>query len=308
MTLAESIRVALRSLSANKLRTLLTMLGMIIGVASVIAVMSIGRGTQASVTSRISEMGSNLVFVRPGSTTQGGVRTAQGTANTLTLQDADAIAASVPGVVAVAPESTTGGQVVAGPSNTNTSIYGVTEGYDVVRKYTVEYGEFVNFQQVQARSLVAVLGSAVAERLFPEADPIGQAIRINRTQFRVIGVLKSKGGSGAAFQDDLVMVPLTTLQTRLMTQRATGGQQTVSLINIQVASEREVDRVKADVADLLRERHRLFGEDDFTVTSQEDTLEALNQVATIFTLFLGSIAAISLVVGGIGIMNIMLVS
>ncbi|MCX6022011.1 MAG: ABC transporter permease [Chloroflexi bacterium] len=310
MTIFESFNVAWRGLTANKLRALLTMLGMIIGVASVIAVMSIGRGTTSAVTAQVAAQGSNLVYVRPGSQTQGGVRSAQGSAVTLTLADANAILESgqAPAVALVAPEFGTNAQVIAGGNNMNTRVLGVNQSYDVVRNYVVEQGEFISEQNMTSRSLVAVLGADVANTLFPNGDALGQNLRINNQTFKVIGILKSKGSTGFGSQDDQVLAPLTTVQSRLITQRSGGGGQQVSTINVQVVSAKEIDNAKAQITALLQERHRITGENDFTVTSQEDTLAALNSVSSVMTMFLGAIAAISLVVGGIGIMNIMLVS
>jgi len=311
MRIRQNLSIAWDGIRANKLRSTLTMLGMIIGVAAVIVLMSIGSGTQASVTSRISSLGSNLVFVRPGGApTQGNVRQAQGSSASLTYEDALALAepGAVLGAVAVAPEVGTRQQMVAGNLNTNTAIRGVDEAYLEVRNYEIAEGEFFTATQISTRTLVVVLGSNVANTLFPEGDPVGQNVRINRLQFRVVGTLVSKGGSGFGNEDDVALVPITTSLTRLSQQRTNQGQRSVSTINIKAENDKSVALVKESVAAILRERHRIQGEDDFTVTSQEDTLATLNQVTGVMTAFLGSIAGISLLVGGIGIMNIMLVS
>ncbi len=307
MNLVQNLGLAIDGIKANKLRSALTMLGIIIGVAAVIVLMSIGTGTQATVTARISSLGSNLVFVRPGSTQQGGVRTASGSAVTLTLEDAEALDGA-DGVDAVAPETQTGGQIVAGSSNVNNRVVGVTETYLDVRNYTMADGDFITKQHLDAKSLVAVLGANTANTLFPDRSPIGQPVRVSRQQFRVVGVLASKGGTGLGIEDDVVMVPITTAMARLSSQRATSGGRSVSTINVKAISDKDVATAKESVAAILRERHRITGDDDFTVTSQEDTLATLNQITGVFTAFLGSIAGISLLVGGIGIMNIMLVS
>ncbi|MSQ26519.1 MAG: FtsX-like permease family protein [Dehalococcoidia bacterium] len=283
------------------------MLGIIIGVGAVIVLMSIGTGTQATVTSRISSLGSNLVFVRPGATQQGGVRTAAGSAISLTLEDAEALEGA-DGVEAVAPETQSGGQIVAGNINVNNRVLGVTESYLDVRNYTMADGDFITQQNLDAKSLVAVLGANTANTLFPDRSPIGQSVRVTRTQFRVIGVLASKGGSGLGTEDDVVMVPITTAMARLSAQRNNSGGRSVGTVNVKAISDKDVPIVKESVAAILRERHRITVDDDFTITSQEDTLATLNQVTGVFTAFLGSIAGISLLVGGIGIMNIMLVS
>ena len=310
MNLSHNLIIAFEGLKANKLRSVLTMLGIIIGVGAVIVLMSIGTGTQATVTARITSLGTNLVFVRPGAAQQDGVRQAQGSAASLTLEDAEALAdpTRVPAAELVAPEVQSFGQVVAGSINVNSRVLGVTETYSAARNYNVAEGEFILAQNVNAKSLVAVLGSNVANSLFPNTSALEQRIKINQIQFRVVGVLESKGGTGMGAQDDVVMVPITTAMTRLSRQRTTQGGQTVSTINVKVVSEKQVDAAKEQITAVLRERHRITVDDDFTVTSQEDTLATLNQITGVFTAFLGSIAGISLLVGGIGIMNIMLVS
>src|SRR6266851_3999648 len=281
-----SVRVALRALGANKLRTTLTMLGIIIGVSAVIALMSIGRGAQAQVTAQIQSLGTNLLFIRPGATKdQGGVRSSAGNAASLTLDDADAIA-TLPNVVATAPELGTGAQMLANGQNVSSRVTGVTDNYAVVRNTNVAVGDWISKQQVDGRSSVVVLGDSVAKQLFPDSDPVGQNVRMSvggrtGTNFRVIGVTEMKGGSGLGNTDDQVNVP--------------------------VASEALMDDTVSQIGDLLRARHKV-AQDDFTIQSQQDFLNTFNQIAGTFTLLLGAIAGISLVVGGIGIMNIMLVS
>jgi putative ABC transport system permease protein len=311
MNVFGSLRLATRALGANKLRTALTMLGIIIGVAAVIALMSIGRGAQAQVTSQIQSLGTNLLFVRPGSVTQQGVRAGAGQAASLTLQDAEAIG-TLPTVVAAAAEIMSGGQLLANGINWNTRVIGVTEEYSAVRNTKVAAGDWIDSQHVESRSSVVVLGAGVARELFGEGDPIGQTVRVSMfgrtgTNFRVIGVTESKGASALGNQDDQVFVPITTMQARLFAQRTARGGAVVSNINVQVADEKAMDQTVADIGDLLRTRHRTV-QDDFTIQSQQDFLNTFNQIAGTFTLLLGSIAGISLVVGGIGIMNIMLVS
>jgi putative ABC transport system permease protein len=308
MTLIESIRIALRSLGANKLRAALTMLGIIIGVAAVIALMGIGRGAQQAINAQINSMGSNLIFVSPGSTSQGGVRTNQGSAQTLTYDDAVALGAQgLSAIAAVAPEVRNFGQVVYMGNNVNTQIVGVTPEYETVRNYKVQSGEFINPANVTARSTVAVIGSGVMNTLFNGEDPVGQTIRINNVGFKVIGVLESKGGSGFGNQDDQILVPLTTVNTRL--QRGNfRGSNLVNQISVQATDEKQMALAIQQISEVLRERHKIRFEDDFTVRSQEDLLATANQITGVFTLFLGGVAGISLLVGGIGIMNIMLVS
>jgi putative ABC transport system permease protein len=310
VSLSESVRVALRALGANKLRASLTMLGVIIGVSAVIALMSIGKGVQASVTAQIKGLGSNLLFISPGSTNQGGVRTQAGTAPTLTSEDADAIVdAGFPQVLDVAPESGNFGQVVANGRNVFTRLNGVTPSFLGVRNYGLADGEFFGIEQMNARSLVAVLGATTRLNLFEDGDPIGQTIRVNQVNLRVIGVLEAKGTQASGNQDDVILVPLSTMQTRLNRSRTARGGQNVSTINVQLADDRAETSTAAvqAIGDLLRERHRV-AQDDFTIRSQQDLLNTANQITGFITLFLGAVAVISLLVGGIGIMNIMLVS
>jgi putative ABC transport system permease protein len=305
----ESVRVALRALGANKLRAVLTMLGMVIGVGAVIALMSIGQGMQAGITSQISSLGTNLLFVTPGATTSGGVRTQAGSAQTLTSEDAAAIAESVPQVAAVAPEVSTRAQVVANGKNTNTQVTGVTPDYLGVRNWTLAEGDFIGDEQVTSKGLVAVLGATTAQNLFGDGDPLGQTVRVNNVNLKVVGVLQAKGSGGFGNSDDVIFVPLTTAQTRLSrTQTASGGK-TVSQINVQLVDQSDGTSSAAvsEITALLQERHRTT-EPDFTVRSQEDLLATASSISGFVTIFLGSVAGISLVVGGIGIMNIMLVS
>ncbi|MCU0501411.1 MAG: ABC transporter permease [Anaerolineae bacterium] len=308
MTIIESIRIALRSLSANKLRAALTMLGIIIGVAAVIALMGIGRGAQQAINSQINSMGTNLIFVSPGSTNQGGVRTNQGSAQTLTYDDAVALSTQgLSAVAAVAPEVRNFGQAVYQGNNVNTQIVGVTPEYETVRNFKVQSGEFINAANVTARSTVAVIGANIMNNLFNGEDPVGETLRINNVGFKVIGVLESKGGSGFGNQDDQILVPLTTVAARL--QRGNfRGSNLVNQISVQAAGDNQMSAAIQQISEVLRERHKIRFEDDFTVRSQEDLLATANQITGVFTLFLGGVAGISLLVGGIGIMNIMLVS
>jgi putative ABC transport system permease protein len=312
VTLVETVRTALRALAANKMRALLTMLGIIIGVAAVISLMSVGRGAQAAVTNQIQGLGTNLLFVRPGATQQGGIRQGQGSAQTLSLDDAQAIAEQVPSVVGVAPEIGGGAQLVAGGQNWSTRVVGTTEDYPDVRNFRVADGDFFSRQQVESRSPVVVLGSNVALNLFGDAEPVGESVRISLfgrpgVNFRIVGVMESKGGTGQGNQDDQIFVPLTAYQTRLAPTRTVRGSYTVSTINVQVGDAADMPAAVQDIGAVLRQRHRV-SQDDFTIQSQEDFLATATQVTGIMTVLLGAIAGISLVVGGIGIMNIMLVS
>jgi putative ABC transport system permease protein len=298
---------ALDSLYGNKLRSILTVLGIVIGVAAVIAMLSIGRGAEASITSRIEGMGTNLVYVSPGSTSQGGVQSAAGSAGTLTLDDAEALA-EVPNVVAVASVTNSLVQVVYQGQNINIILMGVTPGYETVSSLTLADGEFITESDQDARSLVVLLGSSVAENLFGgTGGVVGQKVRLNGQPYKVIGVLASKGGTGFMNQDDQVFIPLSTALNRLVGGSRFRGSSVISQITVKAASADAVDQVVEDVTLTMRARHETIeGADDFSITSQEATLEAATEVSDTLTIFLGGIAGISLMVGGIGIMNIML--
>ena len=300
---------ALSSLGSNKLRTTLALLGIVIGVAAVIATMSVGQGAQQSITSRIESLGTNLLFVRPGAA-------ALGEPSSLTLQDAFALVdpTFAPAVAAAAPELNTSGRLVVGRDNTFGQIVGVTPEYEKVRGYSVASGQFVSAAHVTAISDVAVLGSNVAETLFGFRDPVGQNVRIsagqsaNARQFTVIGVLESRGGTALGNFDNQVLVPITTVYYRMGSERTVHGDITVNSINVQVAEDAVIEDAVRQITTVLRLRHHLSNEDDFTITSQEEAIETLEGTTQTFVIFLGAIAGISLLVGGIGIMNIMLVS
>ncbi len=313
MNIIESIRLAMRGLSANKMRSALTMLGIIIGVGAVIALLSIGQGAEKAITEQIQGIGSNLIFVVPGSLSQGGASFGMGSLASLTLEDAEAIADPIdcPDVAAVAPQVARTAQIIYRNRNTNTTVVGTTPEFTFVRKFTVEQGSFFNGQELSSSARVAVLGSRLAEDLFELESPVGKTIRLNRIPFRVIGVLEAQGGAGGGGnRDDSVFVPISTATTRLFgTVMAKGGGTSVSLINVSAVSETRIGAAVGQITDLLRQRHQIqYQDDDFTVTSQEEILGVLSQVTSILTLFLGAVATISLLVGGIGIMNIMLVS
>ena len=309
MQVWQGARTALVSIAANKLRSTLTILGIVIGVAAVIALVSIGRGAQAQITAQIESNGTNLVYVRPGSAQQGGVAGGAGTAGNLTEADAEALY-GVAGVAGVAPEMDGVAQVTYLGQNTRTRVVGVTPDFLNVRNLTLTDGEFISSANVIGRSSVVVLGSTVAETLFGgTGGVVGQSIRVNGQPYRVVGVLASKGGSGFGNQDDQILVPLTTAQTRLIGGNRFRGANVINVINVQVASADEVQATIDGITLLLRERHRTVeGSDDFSVQNQQDILATATQVTNTLTIFLGGIAAISLLVGGIGIMNIMLVS
>lgn len=306
MSLLESTRIALRALTANKMRAGLTMLGIIIGVAAVIALVSIGRGAEKAITEQIENVGTNLLYVRPGATSSGGVQGAEGSAATLTLEDSKALE-GIAGIEGVAPEMNSFGQIVANGINTNARLTGVTPSFQDVRNFYVETGEFVSDANITGRSLVVVLGSTIATTLFPDQDPIGQTVRINNVPLKVIGVMQTKGGTGFTSQDNQAFAPITTVQTRLANAGRFRGGNSISTINVKLTEASLGDQVTMEIGNVLRDRHNV-AEDDFTVTSQEDVLSAATSVTDTLTIFLGGVAAISLFVGGIGIMNIMLVS
>lgn len=306
MNILESVRLALRSLSSNKMRAGLTMLGIIIGVGAVIALVSIGRGAEQGITAQITSVGTNLLYIRPGASSAGGVSGAQGSAATLTLDDAEALS-DLSGIVGISPEINSFAQVVAGGTNVNARVVGTTPSFVDVRDFAVASGEFFNESAVNGSSTVVVLGSNVAAELFPNQDPVGQSVRINNIPFRVVGVMESKGGTGFQSQDDQLFVPLTTMQKRLASAGSFRGSTNISVIDVKLADMSQSEAVTAEIGEVLRELHNV-AEDDFTVQSQADILAAATSVADTLTLFLGGVAMIALLVGGIGIMNIMLVS
>ena len=301
MTPYTIIATALISLGANKLRAGLTLLGIVIGVAAFITLMAIGRGSQESITSRIESLGSNLLFITPPFSLDD--------SSALTLEDAAALVDPVftPAVVDVAPEINTFAQIVYGRLNTAAPVVGVTPSYESVRMTPVESGQFISQGHLESRATVVVLGAEVAQELFGLRDPVGQKIRMNGRQFTVIGVLKSRGGTGIG-QDFQAYVPITTAYYRLSAQRTTQGGVTVHGITAQVVDEDSMDAATRQIETVLRLRHRITGESDFTIVNQQDIIETVEETTETFVIFLGAIAGISLVVGGIGIMNIMLVS
>jgi len=313
MSVIESIRVALQGLAANKLRSSLTMLGIIIGVGAVIALLALGEGTQAAITEEIQSIGSNLITVMPGRFEGHGPGATSNVPASLTLADAEAIAApgNVSGMLAVVPEFNNNADVVYGNENVNVSIKGTTSDYLLAHNASPEIGEFFTEQHNTTAARVAVLGHQTAEDLFGGSDPLGRTIKINRVHFRVIGVMEEEGGGMGFSADEVVFIPLTTVQRKLFGGRATSGTSwEVSSIAVTLASEETMDAAVDDITWLLRQQHELKpgDDDDFSVMSQKDLLSTVEQVTGILTIFLGAIAAISLVVGGIGIMNIMLVS
>jgi putative ABC transport system permease protein len=310
MSLYDSITVAFEALIANKMRAALTMLGIVIGVGAVIALMAVGQGSQKAVTDRISGLGANLIFVRPGSANQSGVRS-QGSALTLSLEDAQAIPANISEVNGAAPEFRIPVQVSGNGQNTTAPVLGVTADYAQVLNLTVASGQFISQDDVDRKTRTVVLGASVAQTLFGDSDPTGQQIRFgfgrNLLTVNVIGVMAKKGGNSAASQDTSIFTPITTAESQIQAQRNARNATLVSQITVQASSKGQIARAKADITELLLQRHQV-ADPDFTVESQEDLSAAADQVSQTMTVLLGSIAGISLVVGGIGIMNIMLVS
>ncbi len=297
--------MAFTALYANKLRSLLTMLGIIIGVGAVIAMVSVGMGVRSNVQESIASLGSNMLIVSPGSSNRGGPRGAAGSMQTLKYEDARAIQSKIRNIDFVSPSVSGSYQIVNGNQNWNSSVQGVTPEYMDIKSLVVESGSFISTDNMNKRDRVAVIGTTVAENLFGSENPVGRNIRVNNQPFRVIGLLESKGQSSMGQdQDDVVIIPLTTAQERML------GITYVQSISVQVKDALYMDQVQEDIEVLLRQRHRIVGdkEDDFHVRNLTSLMETMTQTTTMITLLLGSVAGISLIVGGIGIMNIMMVS
>ncbi len=294
----------------HKLRSFLTILGVVIGVAAVIILMSVGKGTTASIISSISSLGTNLVYVQPGSTTSGGVRSGFGSASTLTLEDAKAIANEISNITAVAPYATSNAQVIFGSNNMNVRITGVTIEYQEVLNIVVTEGDFFTQYQYDTKAKVALLGSQVASTLFGTDDPVGQKIKMSNTVFTVIGLLESKGSSMMNSTDQTILIPLTTLQGMMSSSVTATGQHTINSIDVLVTDKDQMSTVKDDITALLQTRHKiaLGADNDFSVSSSDELISTISSSTESMTMLLGAIAGISLLVGGIGVMNIMLVS
>jgi len=306
MNLTESLLTALDSLLTNKMRAALTMLGVIIGVAAVIALLSIGNGVSASIESEIQAIGSNLISIMTDTDNSGGYQT-------LSMGDAERLADPfyAPAVKEVAVVIQGNQPVVYGSRDTRVTVAGVTANYLDIRSLTLESGDGLTENDLDTKARVAVLGATVAEDLFPDDEfPIGETIKIRGVQYEVIGVLKARGGMGFVSDDDQVFIPLTTAQSRLYRVRTRSGEPAVHSIVVQAQSEELMDEATQQIKDTLRQSHDIAyqADDDFTILSQTEILEAFDVIMGMVTLFLGAIAGISLVVGGIGIMNIMLVS
>ena len=306
----EPLANAWAGVATHKLRSFLTILGIVIGVAAVITLMSVGRGAQAEILSNIESMGSDLVTIRSGGSVGfGGVRGAAGSVQTLTMEDAEAIAEQVPYISSVAPSYSSNLQLVVGGENMNASVTGVTPEYMPVNNLEIASGSFLSEYDYQRSMKVVVLGSNVKETLFEGTDPIGQQMRMGGIIVRVIGVLESKEAMMGS-PDDAIFIPLTALQQAVAQPRTAQGERIVSSISLTVSDEEQADYVVEEITSLLRTRHRLGPnvDDDFNIISMEEIAETVSEVIGTMTLLLGAIAAISLLVGGIGVMNIMLVS
>jgi putative ABC transport system permease protein len=315
MSFIESVRIALRALTANKLRSALTMLGIIIGVGAVITLMSAGEGVSVYVEEQFRGFGSNLIFVVPGGeeqATAGQPGTIAGGAE-LTNDDVQALRDPVraPDVVAVSPAVQQTTLVATAKEDVVTSVEGVDPDYATIRKWFPVAGEFIREADMETRSRVAVLGQDVVEELFPDNPyPLGESIKISDVLFRVIGVMEEKGGSSFGSQDDVVFVPLSTMQTRLVSMRSQSGELQVSTVIVEASDKDRINAATQQIATILRDQHEIdfTDEDDFTIFTQEDIISVFGNITNVLTTFLGAIAGISLLVGGIGIMNIMLVS
>lgn len=305
-------KIALKAIAANKLRSFLTALGIIIGVASVIAMLAIGQGSKRSIRQQISEMGSNMIMIHPGADMRGGVRQDPSEMQTLKISDFEALRDEARFITAISPSVNSSGQFVSGNNNTPSTVYGINQDYLEIRQLEVEDGEMFTDQDIKTAAKVCLLGKTVVDNLFPDgSDPIGKVVRFNSIPFRVIGVLKSKGyNSMGQDQDDVVLAPYTTVMKRILAVTYLQG------INCSAVTEEATDAAIEDITSILRRTHKLKDatetteaeEDDFTIRSQEEMASMMNSTMNLLTILLGSVAGISLIVGGIGIMNIMYVS
>ncbi|MGF1486506.1 MAG: ABC transporter permease [Prochloraceae cyanobacterium] len=306
--LKENLNMALRTLTANKMRNCLTMLGMIIGNASVIAMVSVGQGTQNEIKKQFESLGTNILFIVPG-VQQRGPQAGAVQANTLLLSDAEAIAKEVPAVSYVAPEKIERLRLVYGDRDTNVSVTGTTETYPQVRNSEVAKGRFFNTVEVESLSRVAVLGSETARQLFGTRSPLNEKIRIGDLSFQVIGVMAEKGAALGQNQDEVAFIPIVVMANQLSGRDNLNTSPTVQTISVSARDRSCSSAAQYQITNLLRLRHNILdGEDDFTVRNQQDLLKTANNVTNLLILVLGVTASISLIVGGIGIMNMMLVS
>ena len=306
----QALRIALRSLKVNKLRTALTMLGIMIGVAAVIAMVSVGTGAQARVAEQIQSLGSNLIIAMSGSSNAAGVRLGQGSQLTITEEDASAIAREVPAVQVAAPSSRGNAQVVYGNLNWSTGIQGVTADYFEARDWPVDVGRPILQEDVDGATKIALLGQTTAQNLFGDADPLGQIIRIKKVPFTVIGLLSRKGQSAwGQDQDDVILIPLSTAKKKVLGVSQANAR-SVGAISIKIRPDENMTEAETQIRELLRQRHRLqpAQDDDFWLRNLSEVLQTQEESSKVMTYLLAAIASVSLLVGGIGIMNIMLVS
>ena len=306
MNLANLFRIALKALANNKMRGFLTMLGIIIGVASVITMLAIGQGSKKGIQDQISEMGANMIMIQPGADMRGGVRQSASSMETLKMADYENIRSEARFISAISPSVNSAGQLIYGGNNTPTTIYGVSADYLDIRRYSIDDGNMFGEQDIQTAAKVCVVGKTVVDELFPGGEsPIGKVVRFNKIPFRIIGLLKSKGYNSMGMdQDNLVLAPYTTIQKRILAITYLQGM-TASAVK-----EEYSNAAMEEITEILRRNHKLkeTDEDDFTIRSMEELSSTISSVMDMLTLLLGSIAAISLLVGGIGIMNIMYVS
>ncbi|MEI7912120.1 MAG: ABC transporter permease [Verrucomicrobiota bacterium] len=301
----QTVFIALRALRRNKMRSALTALGIIIGVASVVAMVAVGNGAQARITSQVAALGQNLLTVFAGSRHSGGVSSGLGSASAITLADADAIRREVADVVALSPEISSTAQAIANGRNWSTSIVGEAPDYLKIRDWKLAAGSMFTEREVSGAAKVAVIGSKTAHELFGPLNPISQTVRVNNIPFVIIGLLATKGaGMGGQNQDDRIIIPYTTAMRRIT------GDRYLRSVSVQIVSAERMEVAQQQIVSLLRQRHRLTAgqPDDFNIFNQKEIADTVKSISTVITLLLGSISGISLVVGGIGIMNIMLVS
>lgn len=306
MNTTNLLKIALRALANNKLRGFLTMLGIIIGVASVITMLAIGQGSKRSIQAQISEMGSNMIMIQPGADMRGGVRQDISAMETLKLQDYEDIVNETRYVSATSPSVNSSGQAIYGANNAPTTVYGISPDYMEIRRYEVEDGDMFSDQDVQTAAKVCVIGKTVVDNLFPGGEnPVGKVIRFQKLPFRVVGVLKSKGYNSMGMdQDDLILAPYTTIQKKILAITHLQG------ITCSALKEEYTDQAIDEISEILRRNHRLreTDDDDFTIRSMQELSTMLTSTTDIMTTLLAAVAGISLLVGGIGIMNIMYVS
>lgn len=306
MNTTNLLKIALRALANNKLRGFLTMLGIIIGVASVITMLAIGQGSKRSIQAQISEMGSNMIMIQPGADMRGGVRQDASAMETLKLQDYEDIVNETRYVSATSPSVNSSGQAIYGANNAPTTVYGISPDYMEIRRYEVEDGDMFSDQDVQTAAKVCVIGKTVVDNLFPGGEnPVGKVIRFQKLPFRVVGVLKSKGYNSMGMdQDDLILAPYTTIQKKILAITHLQG------ITCSALKEEYTDQAIDEISEILRRNHRLreTDDDDFTIRSMRELSTMLTSTTDIMTTLLAAVAGISLLVGGIGIMNIMYVS